>query len=140
MKGSLPTVYKDFNTIISQYPVKPKEYEAPSQKASESKMQININLDGDVLKKTIEQRAEKEIIEETKKQIKEAIFKPSYSYSYSSSKGNLDDWIINYIKEVIRENKDQIIEAAARDLADSMRRSKPVRERFCDYLQEELNQ
>ena len=125
-------MYKDFNTIVSQHPVKPKE--------SESKMQISINLDGDALKKTIEQRAEKEIIEETKKQIKEAIFKPSYSYSYSSSKGNLEDWIINYIKEVIQENKDQIIEAAARDLADSMRRSKPVRERFCDYLQEELNQ
>ena len=125
-------MYKDFNTITSQYPVKPKE--------SKSKMQISINLDGDALKKTIEQRAEKEIVEETKKQIKEAIFKPSYSYSYSPTKGNLDDWIINYIKEVIQENKDQIIEAAARDLADSMRRSKPVRERFCDYLQEELNQ
>ena len=82
-------MYKDFNTITSQYPVKPKE--------SKSKMQISINLDGDALKKTIEQRAEKEIVEETKKQIKEAIFKPSYSYSYSPSKGNLDDWIINYI-------------------------------------------
>ena len=109
-------------------------------KSNSHMLQISIDLDGDVLKKTIEQRAEKEIIEETKKQIKEAIFKPTYSYSYSPSKGNLDDWIINYIKEVIQENKDQIIEAAARDLADSMRRSKPVRERFCDYLQEELNQ
>lgn len=115
---------------------------APQTKETKSDshmLQISIDLDGDVLKKTIEQRAEKEIIEETKKQIKEAIFKPTYSYSYSPSKGNLDDWIVEYIKSVIQESKDQIIEAAARDLADSMRRSKPVRERFCDYLQEELS-
>lgn len=115
---------------------------APQTKETKSDshmLQISIDLDGDVLKKTIEQRAEKEIIEETKKQIKEAIFKPTYSYSYSPSKGNLNDWIVEYIKSVIQENKDQIITAAAQELADSMRRSKPVRERFCDYLQEELN-
>ena len=46
---------------------------------------------------------------------------------------------MDFVKEtIIANHKDEIIQAAARELADSMRRSKPVRERFCDILEEEL--
>ena len=47
-------------------------------------------------------------------------------------------WIENLIKAAILEYKDEIIDKAARLLADSMRRSAKVREKYHEYLEEDM--
>ena len=104
----------------------------------DNQMILTLDLDKTAFKNEIERRCKIEVVEEAKKEIKKAIYKPSYSYGYSSSKGNLDTWIVDFLKDLIKENKDEIIAAAARELSESMRKSKIVREKFVDILEEEL--
>lgn len=88
----------------------------------------------------IERAALREIVDEIKLMVKKKMFKKTYRSSYySSSAGDdeLNEWVMNYIKEVIADNKDEIIEQASKQLADHMRRSKVVREKFSNMLEEE---
>lgn len=90
----------------------------------------------------IERAALREIIDEIKLLVKKKMFKRTYRSSYySSSAGDdeLSEWVMNYIKEVIADYKDDIIEQASKQLADHMRRSKVVREKFSNMLEEEMN-
>lgn len=85
---------------------------------------------------------ERKVTDEMKANVYDLIMKKTSYYNprYSDAKKyNLQDWVVEEIKNVILENKEEIIQAAAEKLADSMRRSKPVRERFCDILEEEMN-
>ena len=47
-------------------------------------------------------------------------------------------WAEDLIKECILEYKDEIIDKAAKLLADSMRRSAKVREKYHEYLEEDM--
>lgn len=100
---------------------------------------IDASISGTELAKLISDYAKRELVEEMKKEVKQILYNKRYNSGYSPSKIELQTWIIDEIKDVIRDNKEEIIMTAARELADSMRRSKPVRERFCDELEEELN-
>ena len=88
----------------------------------------------------VEKIAIREITENIKQSVQKAIFKKSYNSAYYSSPSNYDlqDWVVDYIKEVIQENKDEIIKEASTKLADHMRRSKVVREKFGEMLEEEM--
>lgn len=108
---------------------------------SENKMIITLGLDGTKLQKDLEFYVQRELVEETKKDIKKVLFKerPGYTRYYSQpTKSDLNDWIVEVVKETIAEHKDEIIQAAARELADSMRRSSKVREKFGELLEEEM--
>ena len=107
--------------------------------ANENQMTITINLDETSFKRYLESQAQTEAVKAVAEAVKKVIFKPSYSYGYSWKEDRLEPWVMDFVKEtIIANHKDEIIQAAARELADSMRRSKPVRERFCDILGEEL--
>ena len=47
-------------------------------------------------------------------------------------------WAEDLIKKAMLEYKDEIIDKAARLLADSMRRSAKVREKYHEYLEEDM--
>lgn len=123
-------------------PSKVEEPEEPnSSEFTENKIQITAAIDGTILAAYISEQAEKLLVDELRAQAKKILFNRYYNSRYSSSDpGRIDltEWIRDEIKEIFRENREEIIKAAARELADSMRRSKPVRERFCDELEEEL--
>lgn len=89
----------------------------------------------------IERAALREIVDEIKLLVKKKMFKRTYRSSYyGSSSGDdvLNDWVMDYIKEVIQDNKDEIIAQASKQLADHMRKSKVVREKFANMLEEEM--
>lgn len=105
---------------------------------SNNQMTLTMDIDGTAIKDEIERRVRSEVVELTKKEIHRAIYRPTYSTGYSYENAPLQDWIRNFIKEILVDEKENIIKEAAHEFADSMRRSKPVRERFCDILGEEL--
>lgn len=98
--------------------------------------EVHLDLDGKRIKEEIETRVRNELVEFVKKEIRDAIFGPSYSYSYS--KGKPQSWVMDFIKDIIRDHKNELIERGAAVLADSMRHSKPVREAFVDVLADNL--
>ena len=136
-------LYKPAKIEESDRSVKIEEPETTRQsEIADNKIQITASINGTVLANYISEQAEKILVDELKAQAKKILFTRYYSRGYSSSdpgRMDLTEWIRDEIKEIFRENREEIIKAAARELADSMRRSKPVRERFCDELGEELD-
>ena len=90
----------------------------------------------------ISKQSEEEMIKEIKRQVKNHMLahRSSYYYSPTDAKDSdpLNDWVSDLVKETITESKDLIIEKAAQELAQKMSKSKIVRERFADILEENL--
>lgn len=106
---------------------------------TENKLSIEMKLPDDLVSK-ITNAATAVAIEEIRLRVKENILQKSNSWKHTSDEDRqLQDWVIELVKETISDNRDVIIEKAATNLADSMRRSKLVREKFGDLLEEELN-
>ena len=126
----------------STYKAKKEEPEKPRQlEITDNKIQITASIDGTVLAKVISDQAERELVDSLKDYVRKTLYTRYYNTRYSSLDPGLSDlnsWIVDEIKDILKENKDEIIKSAAHELADSMRRSKPVREKFCDELGEEL--
>lgn len=128
-----------YEEITGRLTLKPEEKPAEFEHPIENRMVISMDLDGKRLMKDIDERVRKEVVDEIKKEVKKTIFEErNYYYGTTPTKRELNPWIVEEIKTVIHEYKDEIIQQAAKELADSMRRSKPVRERFCDILEEEV--
>ena len=126
--------FQNYNPMLFETK-KPKSLKGEGM--SNSTISVTATLDSSTAS-TITQAAEREIIEEVKKAVRSHIFRKSY-YAVSDDDRKLQDWIGKMIKEEFLEpNKDLIIARAAEILADSMRRSKIVREKFSDILEEEL--
>ena len=114
---------------------------------SENRNQINILMDipADMIG-YISERAENETVAEIKRLAKNKLLEAKYSYygyggirntrKDADSTDPLQDWVKDMVKELLSENKDLIIEKAAHELALSMSRSKTVREKFADQLEE----
>ena len=110
------------------------------EKPSDNKFIITADLNDKELTKKIYEAALKQLSDEIKKSVKEILYKKRYGYyTGSETRSDLQDWIVDAIKEEVHENRDLIVEMAAAKLADSMRRSKPIRDKFGDLLEEELN-
>lgn len=118
-----------------------KETSNQESRQNGSKFIITADLNSGELAASIERQAKKELVDEFKAVAKELILKKTYmSIGYaSSSPYELKEWVMEAVKEEIHNNRDLIIEMAAAKLADSMRRSKPVREKFGELLEDELN-
>lgn len=90
----------------------------------------------------ISKQAEEEMIKEIKRQVKNHMLshRSSYYYSPTDAKDSdpLNDWVSDLVKETVAESKDLIIEKAAQELAQKMSKSKIVREKFADKLEENL--
>lgn len=116
-------------------------------KQNESSITITVNVDGTILPNQIVKEATDILVKEFEQAAKDLILKKRYfntiysPLSYDQTgQYDLKDWVMEAIKESIESQKDLIVEMAAAKLADSMRRSKPVREKFCDLLEQELKE
>lgn len=102
----------------------------PEEFTEGNKMSIEMAIP-DSLIRNISEAASKEAIAGIKKQVESEIFKRTTYFGESK----FHDWAADIFREYLNENKDLIVKEAAHQLADSMRRSKTVREKFGDLLE-----
>lgn len=92
---------------------------------------IAINMDDERIKQAVADKAEKEIMANITREVGRVIFQRS-SYYYNSnmqkSKGydenHLGNWAQGILEDFLKKNKDAIIKAAAKELADRLARTK----------------
>ena len=99
-----------------------------------NKLSIEMAIPNSLIR-NISETASKEAIAEIKKQVESEIFKQKTYYGESK----FQDWAADIFREYLYENKEIIIKESAHQLADSMRRSKTVREKFEDLLEVEVD-
>lgn len=112
-----------------------------------------ISLEDDAIREAIYKKAEKEISSSIKKDILNAIFESSdyyNNYTYRngatitrpngdvalSDNSRLQGFAINLVKDILNENKEEIIKLAAHELADSFKRTKKWKEAAGKVLEE----
>lgn len=88
-------------------------------------VQFAISIDDDHIKKSIEESAEKQIIDNLKNDIKDAIFCKNY---YGNRTPELKDWVQVLIEKEIMKYKEEIIQSAVKELINSMSRTKRAKE------------
>lgn len=98
---------------------------------------VAFDFDDDKVRKTLEESAEKKVIDNILTDIKKAICSKSdrYYYGYNNAKPNDENFesglkviIYDEIDKVLLDNKDKIIELAAEKLADKLSRTKAAKE------------
>ena len=131
------------NTSIPINQAKEKDYTPGEVEKTDDKIVISMGLNATRLEEQIAKVVEDRLFGEFTKNARDIIMKDKYYNArtrYSdTTKSDLKDWVVDIFKEFMVENREEIIQAAAKELAKSMQRSKPVRERFCDILGEELD-
>lgn len=95
---------------------------------------IAINMDDETIKRQVAEKAEKEIMANIQREVGRIIFErtSSYYHGYGNTKSNdkgydehhLSTWSCNMFEEFMKEHKDAIIAAAAKELADRLARTK----------------
>lgn len=82
---------------------------------------IPLSIPDEMLENTIAKDYEAKITERLTKEVRDAICKHD---AYRDKCRGLDNWVGNKIEDIIKEYKDEIIEAAANKLAERLARSK----------------
>lgn len=90
-------------------------------------LQFAINIDDDTIKKNIEAKAEKQIIDQLAINVKSSIV---------NKWGSLTSVAETTIRDVMEEHKDEIIKLAADSVAESIKRSKKYREALANIVEE----
>ena len=125
--------WTSFGTPITNYRSENNEKTEPEEPTEGNKISIEMAIPNNLIR-NISETAGKETIAEIKKQVESEIFKRTTHFGES----RFQDWAADIFKEFLNENKEIIIKEAAHQLADSMRRSKTVRERFRDLLEDDM--
>lgn len=94
--------------------------------------QVVITFDIDENK--VIENAEKEAGRQIAQAVLKEVFGDTYIGSYTARR-NASDFLAAEIMQLLRENKDEIVDRAVKEVCDSLRRSKAVKEK----LQEALN-
>ena len=90
-------------------------------------LQFAINIDDDTIKKNVEAKAEKQIIDQLAINVKSSIV---------NKWGSLTSVAETVIRDVMEEHKDEIIKLAADSVAESIKRSKKYREALANIVEE----
>ena len=96
--------------------------------------QIGINVDDEVIKRRIEDWAEKEVIEYLKNEVANHIF--DIRWGGSTRRADLSEFAKDIIRECFEDNKERIIKEAAEHLADRFARTKMAKEYLVDALKD----
>ncbi len=95
-------------------------------------LQIGINVDDEVIRRRIEDRAEKEVIEYLKNEVANHIF----DIRWGGSRGDFSEFAKDVIRECFEDNKERIIKEAAEHLANRFVRTKMAKEYLVDALKD----
>lgn len=102
---------------------------------------INVAFDFDDkrITESIEKQVHKEVVNNITNEVKKIIFKTSYRNIIDENDSEPLRKIVElHTKEILNDNKDKIIEMAASKLADSLKRSKAVKEVVGHVLEENI--
>ena len=91
-------------------------------------VQFAINFDDQRITESVEQNAEKVIIDDLKQKINDRLFKSQYYGGHGDPKNGLQDWVKMRVDGFLEEHKQEIIGMAATHLADKLSRTKAARE------------
>lgn len=108
-------------------------------KTEENDGELNIHMN---LPKTlvfdISENTKKIAEEEIKKLVRDKLLKSVYSWQPSVGDRPLQDWVKDLVKEQLNKDRDIIIEKAAHEFAVSMMKSKIMREKYANQLDDVL--
>lgn len=97
-------------------------------------LHIGINVDDDVIRKRIEDKAEQQIIDSLRDDVINHIF--DLRYHASVRHADFSDFAKDVIRECFDEHKEEIIKMAAEHLADRFVRTKTAKEYLGDVLKD----
>ena len=86
-------------------------------------VQFAIGIDDDGIRKRIEERAEKQIVENIEQQVRDQLFE-SYYRGHADKNSPLSDYSKRLIENFLEKHKDEMLEKAAAYLAEKLARSK----------------
>mgnify|MGYP002508119774 CR=1 FL=1 len=87
-------------------------------------VQFAIGIDDDGIRKRIEERAEKQIIENIEQQVRDSLFETHYYRADADENSPLSDYPKRLVEGFLEKNKDEILEKAAAYLAEKLAKSK----------------
>ena len=142
---NLPT--STYGMSGGMFVTEPKEHEpSGTVEETENKIVITMGLNSPALTKEIADVVMNRLQIEFEKNARDLIMKKNYSFysgptRYSdANRSDLKDWVIDVMKEFFQENREDIIRESAKNLAASMMKSKTVREKYMDILEEEMHE
>ena len=104
-------------------------------------VQFAIGLDDDAIRKELEANVVNQIEKDLKQELIDKMFDAGndwrrYSIHANPQNDPLAGWVRNLVSETLLTYKDQIVERAAEILAESMKRTKVVREAAASVIKE----
>lgn len=93
-------------------------------------IQFGITIDDDVIKKHIEEKATKQVVDSISQSIKDRLFRYN-GFSYDAQE---------MFAELLEKYKDEIIEKATAQVVDSIKRSKKYKEALAKVAEEMINE
>lgn len=99
---------------------------------------VAFDFDDKTIQKIIESNAEKKIIEEIKDMMLQKIYR-SHHWGSRKIEPDMDpfsEWTESIIRDLFNENKEEIMDRAAKLVADSVKKSKYYKERIADICKE----
>lgn len=91
-------------------------------------VQFGISIDDDRIAKTIEEKAEKDILQHLRRRIDNTLFESRYYGGRGDPNEGLSDWAKTRFDGWLDDNKDAIIDCAGKYLAEKLSRTKAARE------------
>lgn len=99
---------------------------------------VAFDFDDKTIQKIVESGAEKKIVEEIKDMLLQKIYKSRGWGSRKIDPGDdpLSDWTESIVRDLFNENKEEIMDRAAKLVADSVKKSKYYKEGIGDICKE----
>ena len=97
---------------------------------------VAFDFDDEKVKASIENQVHKEVIDNITNEIKQNMYRKQWGGYDKDNPEPLKNMIEKNVKDILEEHKEMIIEIAANKLADSLKRSKAVKEAVGHVLDE----
>ena len=99
---------------------------------------VAFDFDDKTIQKIVESGAEKKIVEEIKDMLLQKIYRSRHWGSRNIDPDNdpLSEWTESIIRDLFNENREEIMERAAKLVADSVKKSKYYKDGIADICKE----
>ena len=102
---------------------------------------VAFDFDDNAVKKRLEETVERDVKENIKQYVIDQIFEKQWAgYGREShakpERDPLQEWVRDYIKELVSEHKEDICRAAAKEIVESMSKSKKWKELIVEAVKE----